>query len=164
MPLKLANVNWYDFLPAAMAIFVLIVTLRGNYLSNMLQDVRIHTGHGRTRALDADTRRFVHDVAVDWNTRLTFISTMIIAFFSCLSSLGPRNLGLAIGTFAVLGILFIAGLWWILGHKIGRLASQYRFFGWSNAALCNYALVGVYALLTLEIFLSEALGATPLCK
>lgn len=161
MHLNWAHVNGYAFLPSLIAIIVTLVsTLSSGYLKSMLEDKQVRRSEqGQSmRSLSDQEQDFVTDVAIDWNTRLNFIATMFISLVSCLA-VGAQSFALAIVTFFLLIVIFLVGLFWILHHKIGQLASQYRYFGVSDATLCDIVLLVVYFLLFLEVLASQLVGS-----
>jgi hypothetical protein len=149
-------VNWYIYLPPAISIFLLINSRSADiYLKHLVRSF-----YSPDPAVQA-SKDVIEKVALDWATRLGFFNSMFIALASSFSVYaGTQSIGLTIGTFTVILLIFIRMFYWIISHGVGQLATTTNryFFNKPDTTVCNVILLIVYILLTCEIVITQNLS------
>lgn len=146
--------NWYEFLPPLLSIYLIAISfLSSKYLKHLVESQV--GGHSD------NTVKFIQNVALDWETRITFFNSMIatiISVFVIYSN--AQAYDLAAITVTVILVAFVPMWLWILSHNIGQLAatkiSIHRRFSISRAGLCQIVLVLANIVLLISIFISES--------
>jgi len=149
-------VNLYVYLPPGISIFLLITSRSADiYLKHLVRSLNPPDPQVQ------HSKPVIEGVALDWATRLGFFNSMFVALASSFSVYaGTESIGLTIGTFTVILLIFIRMFYWINSFSVGQLTTttNKHFFEKPNTTVCNVVLLIVNILLTCEIAVTQNLS------
>jgi len=147
--------NWIIYLPPLLSIYLILISdFSGQYFRNQVAD--FVSGNPEW----AHTKETIQNVGLDWAARLSFFNSMfasIVSVFSIYST--TQSYGWAVGTFALLLVIFIPMFWWIMAHAPDALAAtRTRRWGITHARVCSIILLVVNGILIAAIAINQQLS------